>query len=268
MRANLLFDKDFALLAPNKKEREAPVFESESPPPFASVRSQKDGFIARHEQAAETRNCVILFLVEENEPNRSKTMSTAIAPAAPPKLLTYEAYMAEETDYRRYDILDGEKILMPGATDNHQDIAFNIGTIFREFGVRTQKGKMKMAPRDVQISRVPLRTRQPDVFFISNERRALNPAPNDPAPMTAAPELVVEIISNSETARRFNDKVRDYCKVEVKECWKILPDTQTVEVLRLSRSGAESVRVYGMSETVQSLTFPDLTVAVEAIFAV
>jgi Uma2 family endonuclease len=194
-------------------------------------------------------------------------MSTAIAPAAPPQLLTYETYMAEETDKRRYDILDGEKIYMPGATDNHQDIAINVGIIFREYGTRTAKGKGRMAPRDVLISRVPLRTRQPDVFFISNDRIALNPAPDDPAPLTSAPELVVEIISGSETARRFNGKVNDYCKVEVKECWKIMPETQTVEVLRLSLTGSESVQVYGMGETVQSLKFPDLTAAVEAIFA-
>ena len=195
-------------------------------------------------------------------------MSTATALAAPPKRLTYEAYMAEETDKGRYDIVDGEKIRMPGATDNHQDIAFNVGIAFREYETRTGVGKMKIAPRDVLITRVPLRTRQPDVFFISNERRSLNPAPNDPAPLTAAPELVVEIISDSETASRFNAKIEDYCKVDVRECWKVEGDTQTVEVLRLSRSGAMSVQVYGEGETVQSLTFPGLTVAVEAIFAV
>ena len=193
-------------------------------------------------------------------------MSTAIA--APPKRLTYEAYMAEETDNRRYDIVDGEKKYMSGVTDNHQDIAFNVGLAFREYGTRSGTGKMKVSPRDVLITRVPLRTRHPDVFFISNERHALNPAPNDPAPLIAAPELVVEIISDSETASRFNAKIDDYCKVDVRECWKVQGETQTVEVLRLSRSGAELVRVYGRGETVQSLTFPDLTVAVEAIFAV
>ncbi len=193
-------------------------------------------------------------------------MSTAIAPSAPPKLLTYEAYMAEETDYRRYDIIDGEQIYMT-PTDQHQDIVANVAFLFREFGTRTGIGKMTLAPRDVLISRSPLRTRQPDVFFISSERRARNPAPLDPAPLTAAPELVVEIISGSETKRRFNGKINDYCKVEVQECWKIMPDTQTVEVLRLSRSGAEPVRTYSMGETVQSLTFPNLTAAVESIFA-
>jgi len=193
-------------------------------------------------------------------------MSTATAPAAPPKLLTYESYMAEEVSNLRVDIVDGEKLFM-SPTCEHQDILGNIFVEFREFGRRTGIGKARVAACDVLIRRSPLRVRQPDVFFISNHRIALNPAPNDPAPLTAAPELVVEIISGSETARRFNGKINDYCKVEVQECWKVMPETQTVEVLRLSRNGTESVRTYSMGETVQSIAFPDLTVAVEVLFA-
>ncbi len=195
-------------------------------------------------------------------------MSAATALAAPPKRLTYEAYMAEETDKRRYDIVDGEKFYMSGVTDNHQDYQGNLFVLLRTFGQQYQLGRARMAPRDILITRVPLRIRQPDIFFISNERQALNPAPNDPTPLIAAPELVVEIISDSETANRFNAKIDDYCKVDVRECWKVEGDTQTVEVLRLSRSGAVSVQVYGRGETVQSLTFPGLSVAVEAIFAI
>jgi len=193
-------------------------------------------------------------------------MSTAIAPAAPPKLLTYEAYMAEEVSNLRVDIVDGEKFFM-SPTCEHQDILGNIFVEFREFGRRTGTGKARVAACDVLISRAPLRTRQPDVLFISTERNALNPAPHVVGPLTAAPELVVEIISGSETARRFNGKINDYCKVEVQECWKVMPETQTVEVLRLSRNGTESVRTYSMGETVQSIAFPDLTVAVEVLFA-
>ncbi len=193
---------------------------------------------------------------------------TAVTTAfSPSQILTYESYMAEETDMRRYDILDGKKVCMPGVTDDHQDYQGNLFALLRTFEQQYRLGKARMAPRDVLITRVPLRTRQPDVFFISNERRALNPASNDPAPMTAAPELVVEVISDSETQSRFTAKITDYCDVNVRECWKVMPDTQTVEVLRLSCNGAESVRVYGRGESVQSIIFPSLNVTVEAIFA-
>ena len=177
-------------------------------------------------------------------------MTTALQSPPAAKTLTYEAYMAEEEIIARYDIINGERIFMPGATDEHQNCEGNLFVEFREFGKRTGVGKGRMAPRDVLIRRSPLRTRQPDVYFISAERIALNPAPNDPAPLTAAPELVVEIISDSETKRRFGRKIADYCSVGVEECWKVMRDTMTVGVLRLSQAGCESVRVYGAGAVV------------------
>ncbi len=194
-------------------------------------------------------------------------MTTALQAPPAAKLLTYEAYMAEDEIIARYDIIDGKRIYMAGATDAHQDYAFDFALPFREFGRRTGAGKGRMGPRDILIRRNPLRTRQPDVYFISVERIALNPAPNDPAPLTAAPELVVEIISDSETKKRFGAKLADYCVVGVEECWKVRQDTRTVEALRLSVDGYESVRIYGAGEVLESIAFPGLSVAVDAIFA-
>ncbi len=43
-------------------------------------------------------------------------MSTAIAHAAPPKLLTYEAYMAEEVSNLRCDIVESVRFYRMGET--------------------------------------------------------------------------------------------------------------------------------------------------------
>ena len=181
-------------------------------------------------------------------------------------LLTYEAYLAETPENRHYEIIEGVRHEMPGNTDRHQDMQGNVYTLLRQFEQKFRLGKVRIAPRDVLIRRSPLRTRQPDVFFISNERRAFNPSLDDPAPMTEAPELVVEIISDSETETRFNDKVTDYQTVGVRECWKVMNETQTVEVLTLTETSRTSVATYGIGETIQSVVFPALTVSVESIF--
>lgn len=174
--------------------------------------------------------------------------------------------MAEEESNLRVDIVDGEKIFM-NPTGEHQDILLKLAMLLYAYQQTSGKGKVRVAAADVFIRHSPLRTRQPDVLFMSNRRIALNPPRTDPAPLNPAPELVVEIISSSETASRFNDKIRDYCTVDVEECWKVMPDTQTVEVLRLSRSGSTSVQTYCTGEIVQSITFSDLRVAVADIFA-
>ncbi len=63
-------------------------------------------------------------------------------------------------------------------------------------------------------------------------------------------------------------KIADYQKVGVLECWVVDVPTQTVEVLRLTPQSVDSVAIYGNEEMLQSLTFPDLTVAVADFFKI
>ncbi len=88
-------------------------------------------------------------------------------------LLNYETYMAEEEIFSRYEIIDGKRIFMPGATEFHQDIVLTIGSLFKIFSI-AQGGKAVIAPRDILITQTPLKTRQPDVMLFSSHRHSLN----------------------------------------------------------------------------------------------
>ena len=191
------------------------------------------------------------------------TPSTTISP---PELLTYKAYLEEGEINKRYDIIDGERREMANPTEDHQDITFRIAMLLHAYGERTKHGKMTISPQDVLIRRNPLRTRQPDVLFISLERRARNRPSNDPAPLSPSPELVVEVVSTHETEQILTAKIADYCLVEVEEVWIVRPALGTVEVQRLTSGEAVSVATYGQGEMIKSLTFPELTVFVNAIF--
>jgi Uma2 family endonuclease len=192
----------------------------------------------------------------------------AIAPqTTSAETLTYEDYMAEGEINRRYDILDGVRIYMTNPTRRHQRILGNIYILLRNYEFASGWGQALMAPCDVLIRRNPLRTRQPDVLFISNAQLARCGDPADPAPLEAAPELVVEILSPTETRAIRSDKLADYQSVGVQECWVVSPDTQTVEVLRLTPELVESVATYENDQTLRSVVFPDLTVPVAEMFA-
>ena len=182
------------------------------------------------------------------------------------QLLTYEQYLNEGVIKLRYDILDGVRIVS-NPTSRHQDILLNLGEAFRDYQRKQKTGRVQIAPRDVLIWRAPLRTRQPDVLFISMTRLAQNPPSTDPAPISPAPELVVEILSPSDTKKVLAAKIADYQSVNVLECWVVSLRARTVEVLSLTAEEVESVRVYDETETVQSVQFPDLQVAVADILA-
>ena len=191
-----------------------------------------------------------------------------IAPLPAPKLLTYEQYMAEGEVHARYDIIDGERHLMTNPTRRHQRVVGNIYDPLRAYEKQNAQGQVILAPCDVLVSRNPLRTRQPDILFIGNERLAQNGDENEPAPLIAAPELVVEVLSDTEYRSIREAKIRDYCAVDVREAWMVSPQAETVEVLRLSADGAETVAIYGRHQTLQCLTFPNLFIALADVFAV
>jgi Uma2 family endonuclease len=190
-----------------------------------------------------------------------------IAPdAVASPLLTYEAYLAEGEVFQRYDILDGVRHVT-NPTRRHQDILLNVAELFRGYQRASGVGRTLIAPCDLLITQVPLRTRQPDVLFISHERLSRCPPATDPAPLEVGPELVVEILSPSETASARAGKLRDYCAIGVDECWIVYPDAERVEVLRLTVAGAEPVAGYGRDVELRSQVLPGLALPVAALFA-
>ena len=144
----------------------------------------------------------------------------------------------------------------------------NILELLRDYQKRTRRGRTLIAPLDVLVSRLPLRTRQPDVFFISTERLQTTGGRASEFPLIVAPELTVEVLSGSDTRRTRANKIADFCRIGVNECWLVGPEAETVEVLRLTPEGPERAALYGAGETLQSLTFPDLTLALDAIFRI
>lgn len=193
---------------------------------------------------------------------------TIATPTPATETLTYEQYLEEGEVFKRYDIVDGERIFMTNPTRRHQDVLFKIAKLLDRYGEASRRGKVIIAPCDILIRRSPLRTRQPDVLFLSNELLERCGDPSDPAPLEVAPELVVEILSPTETRRVHAAKIADYRAIGVSECWVVSPRGETVEVLRLTPERAETVAVYAAGQTAQSVVFSDLAVDVAEIFTV
>ncbi len=193
-------------------------------------------------------------------------------PQAPPKTLTYERYLAEfltePVMMQPCEIIDGVRVVMTSPNWWHQKIAFALAKLLDQYQLVGTRGQVLQSPLDVLIEPSPLRVRQPDVFFISNRRLTQGGGAPDLGPLTVAPELVIEILSPSETRRILNAKIRDFCAIGVAECWVISPEGETVEVLRLTPGGPVREALYGAGQSAQSLTFPDMTLALDDIFRI
>ena len=184
--------------------------------------------------------------------------------------MTYEEYLASPEEMARYDILDGWKVyrlygdnLVPSPTRRHQRILGRLLRRLQDYETQTSRGEAIAAPCDVEITYQPLRCRQPDLLFISQERLEQNAPSDEYDPLAPAPELVVEIVSASDTKSALAAKIDDYQAVQVQEVWVVRPETQTVEVLTLA-TGSSTIFSGGM--TAVSAIFNGLSISVEATF--
>ncbi len=186
--------------------------------------------------------------------------------------MTYDEYLASPEEMARYDILDGWKIYrrygvqqFTNPSRRHQEIQGNIYTALRAFAKNIRQYRALLAPCDILVSRDPSRVRQPDVLMISETRWKKNPVADDPAPMTTAPELAIEILSTSETTSSISTKLSDYKNAGVLEAWIVRSEAQTVEIVNLNSHDENSTRVHA-DGTASSIIIEGLTVPLQFIF--
>ncbi len=185
-----------------------------------------------------------------------------------PKPITYEEWLRMPETNQRYEIIDGVLQMSPAPNMLHQLLVGDLSGIFREL-VPKSVGLVVTAPIDVTVSRSPLKVRQPDVMVVLfredgwRDVQALLDAP----PGEVIPDLVVEVLSPSESRAAIQEKVEDYRRAGVREAWIVSPEAQTVEVLRLSAQKTERIGLYGRGDTVRSELLPELQVDTERLFA-
>lgn len=183
--------------------------------------------------------------------------------------ISYEEYLQMPEINLRYEIIDGEMIMSPAPTSEHQLFLTNLLFELRQFIKRRKLGVVLPAPLDVLIRKSPLKTRQPDVLFLSTERTGIKGRDElkDMPMIEVAPDLVVEILSPSDRSTVLQGKLQDYARIGALECWLISPEAETVEVLRFTPAGIMRVNLYGAGDTLRSDLLPGFKMKVDDIFA-
>jgi Uma2 family endonuclease len=183
--------------------------------------------------------------------------------------LTYEDYLAMPALHQRYEIIDGELMMAASPIPTHQSIVGNLYWTLRQSVTPNGLGLVLMAPLDIVIRRDPLRTRQPDLLFLSAERTGITTG----AQLTGmqllshVPDLVIEVLSPTNTRREVADKLEDYRSIGVREAWIVSPEAFTVEVVRLGTEGVQTLDIFGTGMTIRSEVLAGLSLPVAEVFA-
>jgi Uma2 family endonuclease len=175
--------------------------------------------------------------------------------------LTYQDYLDRPETKARYNIIDGELIIAGSFTRSHQTISGNVYRPVRQFVSERQLGGVWFAPLDVIVRQEPLRVRQPDLLFVSNENSGIL---GDR--IEGGPDLVVEILSPSNTRVDIKSKLADYAQISVRECWIVSPQARTVEAIGLESGQYSRLFLSGLGDTVESEILSGFHLPVSQIF--
>jgi Uma2 family endonuclease len=144
---------------------------------------------------------------------------------------TYADYEAWDTD-ERYELIDGVPYLMAAPGERHQRISAELTRQFANFLVG-KPCRVYAAPFDVRLNagldnvndKTDKTVVQPDLLVICDERKIKN-GKN----CVGAPDMVIEILSPSNSSKDTILKSEKYRKAGVREIWMVDPENKAVQV--------------------------------------
>lgn len=185
-----------------------------------------------------------------------------MAPQAQKAKFTHEDYLLFPDDGRRHELIDGEHVVTPAPSTRHQRISGRLFLVLAGHVLRTAAGEVFAAPVDVVLSDTDVV--QPDIVFVAKDG-ACRIAERH---IAGAPDLVVEIVSESSRKTDATVKRKLYERHGVREYWLVDPELETVEVLRLGEGGfaraAELSREAG--HALETPLLPGLRAALADVF--
>jgi len=173
--------------------------------------------------------------------------------------LNYEDYCLLPNNGKRYEIIEGELFVTPSPLWRHQTVLANLLYYLTEFVKKHDLGEVRPAPLDVVLS--PHDVVEPDILYISKARASVVTEKN----IQGAPDLVVEILSESTAQIDRTTKLKLYARYGVGEYWVIDPLACSAEIYRLVPGGYELVAQLDSSQTLISPLFAGFTLSLSRL---
>ena len=180
------------------------------------------------------------------------------------QLFTYADYKGWElNEGERFELIYGEAFGMSAPNARHQEILVEISTQFHNY-LRGKPCKVYPAPYDVRLfykeDESDDTVVQPDITIICDEKKRGYEG------CRGAPDLVIEILSPTNTAIEMERKLKLYQEAGVREYWIVDPENNGLTVYRF-QEGAILTYTYKRDATVPVGIFNDLNISLEQVFA-
>jgi len=141
----------------------------------------------------------------------------------------------------------------------HQHIQANLSFLLTSYVRKNKLGEVVTAPMDVTLSMTDIV--QPDIIFISNERKEIIAKR-----IIGAPDLLVEILSETTETRDRTIKKSLYEKSGVLEYWLVDVDEKTIEQFVLKNKKYARKGIYSVGQKISSEAVKGFETKVEKVF--
>jgi Uma2 family endonuclease len=175
------------------------------------------------------------------------------------KKYTYQDYLKMPED-KRYELIEGELFMTPSPKMDHQRISLRLVSRMARFVEEKGLGEVLEAPADVYLDEESVV--QPDILFISKDRINIIGEDN----VRGAPDLVIEILSESTAYRDTIQKKMLYARFGIKEYWIAAPREKFIEVYVLKNKEYALVKTYFYDDALESQVLKGFRVSLKEIF--
>ncbi|HRE47651.1 MAG TPA: Uma2 family endonuclease [Aggregatilineales bacterium] len=162
--------------------------------------------------------------------------------------MTNEAFRAYENlpehAHHSLELLEGIPYHMPSPSPLHQKIVFILSGLLYLYLTQHPLGDAYGDNLDYELAEGIIL--KPALSFVSKER-----APTLPKRYTIAPDLVVEVMSPTNSHAEISKKIETFFRHGTRLAWVIEPEDRLVRVYRPETDGSINVRVLTATDTLE-----------------
>ncbi len=173
--------------------------------------------------------------------------------------LTYDDYCLLPSDGKRYEVIEGDLYVSPSPGRQHQLVLANLAYYLMGFVKAHSIGTVYFAPFDVVFSQHDVV--EPDLLYVSRDRLSVITGKN----IQGAPDLAVEVLSESTARLDRTTKLKLYSRFGVQEYWIIDPEDPSVEIYRRNEAGLDPAGALQKTDVLTSPLFPGFSLPVQKL---
>lgn len=177
------------------------------------------------------------------------------------KLITADELLRLYSKGVRGELIRGELCETMAGGGRHGEIVMRAGFFLNGFIMPRRLGRLAGSDSGVLLERDPDTVREPDIAYISAETLPLDVEVT--GYYEVVPDLIVEVVSPSDSAREVMDKALMWLSFGARMVWAVNPESSSVDVYRVG----ERTVTLAEDDTLDSLdVLPGFTCPVGGIF--